>query len=83
MDAIILMLASRGVKKLFAEFIPTAKNKPAEDFFAAMDFAETGRSASGTVFYELDCAAYNTKTNPKVNPSITINRRQKDYLWNN
>ena len=42
MNQIIEKAKSSGIKKIKGEFIPTAKNKPAENFYKEFGFKEEG-----------------------------------------
>lgn len=46
-------LASRGIHRLFASFVPTPKNPPAASFLPSLGARELDRQADGAVRYEL------------------------------
>lgn len=68
MDYVAHELHARNIRKLHAEFIPTAKNKPTETFLSDHGFA-----AEAGMRYVLDIPAYAAKPCPKVNKAVTIN----------
>jgi len=79
MDYVIRELHMRGFTKLDAEFIPTAKNKPAESFLGEHGFTEqnkgnnkTDDKDSATKQYALDIPAYLKAPCSKANKTITI-----------
>lgn len=52
-DAVVALTLQEGCQKLFAEYIPTAKNKMVEHFYE-----ECGMTPLGQGLFELDCKTY-------------------------
>ena len=65
-DHVIRELGRRGFRDLYGEFIPTAKNKPAETFLGDHGFA----AKDGGLL--LDIPAYLQNPCSKLNKTITI-----------
>jgi FkbH-like protein len=60
MNIAVEALRRRGVGRLFADYVPTAKNKAVEDLFDRLGFAcvETSSAAAGATRWSLDLADY-------------------------
>jgi FkbH-like protein len=60
MNIAVEALRGRGVGRLFADYVPTAKNKAVEDVFDRLGFAcvETSSAAAGATRWSLDLADY-------------------------
>lgn len=69
-DAVIRELVRRGITKLHASFVSTAKNKPAETFLPDHGFKMATVAADSS--YELDIPAYLKHPCKKVNKAIKI-----------
>ena len=54
MTAIMKCLSDNGVGKLYAEYIPTAKNVQVENFYEKMQFNVTVKELDGSKRYEID-----------------------------
>ncbi|HUC01319.1 MAG TPA: HAD-IIIC family phosphatase [Candidatus Paceibacterota bacterium] len=73
MDHIIRSIAARGIKKLNASFVPTAKNKPADGFLAEHGFAERASGREGGMReYSLDIPAYLQKPCKNLTKAVII-----------
>jgi FkbH-like protein len=74
LDAIIRELCERyGTRTIGAEFVPTAKNIPASNFFKEFGFKELSEQDQAVQRFEMDCEAYLKNVNPVTSPLITIN----------
>ena len=71
---IVKELASRGVLKLSASFIPTPKNHPAKDFLPEAGFRKETERAS-EISYSLDIPEYLENAAVKIHNAISIKSR--------
>ena len=64
MDELVYKAKSRGIKKIFGYYYPTAKNSMVKDFYAIQGFGKVKEDEDGNTVWELDISGdYQVKQN--------------------
>jgi FkbH-like protein len=71
MNVLAEQARNRGVLRLFATYVPTAKNEMVREHYARMGFSALGASADGTTWWGLDIPSFQPRLTPIVSRELS------------